>query len=167
MKKRFVCLCTNLIALALLTVCAYAAGPKLQTLHSFTGGGDGSSPVGNLVSDAAGNLYGTTLHGGSDTNCRGNAALGCGVVFELSPPNIPGHPWKETVLYRFSGEADGAVPAAGLVFDQSGNLYGTASQGGNVNDSLCRVPHSFAYFANEWVLGAPVTKPLHGARFDP
>jgi hypothetical protein len=121
----------------LISVSAHAAGPKLQVLHSFSGGTDGSSPVANLVADAAGNLYGTTPNGGANINCEGNAAIGCGVVFELSPPKQPGGPWKETVLYRFTGGADGAEPRAGLVFDQAGNLYGTASEGGNLNGSLC------------------------------
>jgi hypothetical protein len=137
MKRRITLTFSAIACALLLTTCVYAASPKLQVLHSFSGGADGSSPVANLVSDAAGNLYGTTLYGGSKTNCRGDAPLGCGVVFELSPPKAPGGTWTETVLYRFSGEADGAVPAAGLVLDQAGNLYGTASEGGNVNDSLC------------------------------
>jgi uncharacterized repeat protein (TIGR03803 family) len=91
---------------------------------------DGAAPESNLVFDSVGNLYGTTLYGGSggpggDNGC---AAFGdgCGVVFELSPV---GTGWKETVLYSFclqSGCPDGANPSSGLIFDRAGNLYGTA-----------------------------------------
>jgi hypothetical protein len=80
----------------------WAAGPQLQTLHSFAGGTDGRSPVGSLVADAAGNLYGTTLTGGSTSICLG-AGNGCGIVFKLSPPKVRGGVWRETVLYRFTG----------------------------------------------------------------
>ena len=84
-------------------------------LHSFTGLEDGSIPVGALVSDSAGNLYGTTAYGGT---------YGAGIVFELTP--ITGG-WNEKVLYSFTGGADGSNPSAGLVFDSAGNLYGSAS----------------------------------------
>jgi hypothetical protein len=67
----------------MLPIYAFTAGPKLQVLHNFTGGTDGASPAASLVGDAAGNLYGTTLNGGSNTNCLGFAQIGCGTVFEL------------------------------------------------------------------------------------
>src|SRR5271165_2362201 len=67
-------------------------------LHSFTGGIDGVYPYSNLVFDAAGNLYGTTLTGGN----------GGGVVFQLKP--TPAGGWTENVLYSFSGGKDGANP---------------------------------------------------------
>jgi uncharacterized repeat protein (TIGR03803 family) len=89
-------------------------------LHSFTGGNDGVYPYSNLVSDGAGNLYGTTLTGG----------IGGGVVFQLTPKPTGG--WTENVLYRFSGN-DGQNPYAGVVFDQLGNLYGTTWAGGTDN----------------------------------
>jgi uncharacterized repeat protein (TIGR03803 family) len=72
--------------------------------------------------DAGGNLYGTTALGGNSSNS--------GVIFKLTP-NSTG--WTETVLYRFcsqTGCADGASPYAGLTRDSSGNLYGTAKNGG-------------------------------------
>jgi uncharacterized repeat protein (TIGR03803 family) len=87
-------------------------------LHSFTGGADGALDgfVDNagLIRDAVGNLYGTAPAGGiqDQPGC-------CGVVFELSPTGT------ETVLYSFTGGADGGVPLAGLVRDPVGNLYGT------------------------------------------
>jgi uncharacterized repeat protein (TIGR02543 family) len=84
-------------------------------LHSFGNGTDGQQPLGNLIFDGAGNLYGTTYAGGS---------YGNGTVFELSPNGT------ETVLYNFGNGADGRNPSAGLVFDASGNLYGTTSGGG-------------------------------------
>ena len=67
---------------------------------SFTGGADGDNPYAGLIFDAAGNLYGTTLHGGQ--------TIGVGVVFKLTP-NSDGT-WTESVLYNFSGGADGALP---------------------------------------------------------
>jgi uncharacterized repeat protein (TIGR03803 family) len=121
-----------LVLTAALPICAYAAGPKLQVLHSFTAGPDGLEPLAaNLVADATGTLYGTTPNGGTDCFVGGQA--GCGVVFKLSPPNFPGGVWKETILYRFNGGADGATPYAGLVLDSQGNLYGTTQNGGNFN----------------------------------
>jgi len=75
------------------------------------------------VRDAAGNLYGTTLEGGSCTcTGRNQVLVGCGTVFKLDPDG------NETVLYTFTGGSDGAFPYAGLVMDPAtGNLYGTAS----------------------------------------
>jgi uncharacterized repeat protein (TIGR03803 family) len=91
-----------------------------KEIHSFTGGSDGSNPWAGLIFDADGNLYGTTSAGGSSS--------GVGVVFELKP--ISGGGWKETVLHTFSSQAKGYAPAAGVVFDSHGNLYGTTSGGG-------------------------------------
>lgn len=83
---------------------------------------DGERPVGGpLARDSAGNIYGNTIFGGSYRNCNGDA---CGVIFKLDPTG------KETVLHSFTGGADGAFPVAGLTMDSSGNLYGTAWQGG-------------------------------------
>jgi uncharacterized repeat protein (TIGR03803 family) len=100
---------------------------NLTVLHSFTPGSDGQEPYAGLIMDAAGNLYGTTLAGGSSTssNCQGTALGGCGTVFKLDTSG------NETVLYSFKGGDDGAVPYAGLVMDALGNLYGTTNQGGS------------------------------------
>jgi uncharacterized repeat protein (TIGR03803 family) len=84
-------------------------------LYSFSGSADGGSPFGSLIRDAAGNLYGTTNGGG---------ASNAGVVFKLDPS---GH---ESVLYTFSGGADGGYPLGGLVRDSAGNFYGTTNGGG-------------------------------------
>ena len=90
-----------------------------NVLYAFQGGEDGLEPSGNLVFDAAGNIYGTTYGGGTGTACT--AIPGCGTVFELSP-NGDGS-WTETVLYSFQDGGDGALPE-GLTIDASGNLYG-------------------------------------------
>lgn len=90
---------------------------KEKVLHAFTGGTDGGAPqYGGLVMDSAGNLYGTTSYGGAHQYF--------GVVYKVSKPG------KQTVLYSFSGGADGGQPAAGLVMDAAGNLYGTTVGGG-------------------------------------
>jgi uncharacterized repeat protein (TIGR03803 family) len=137
MKERAVYLCMNLIALALLSVCAFAAGPRMQVLHSFVGGTDGSMPRAGVIADAVGNLYGTTSAGGSSNSCFGST--GCGVVFELIPPRTVGGTWKEKILYRFSGGPDGAGPATSLTMDQAGNLYGTTPLGGDLTNQLCSI----------------------------
>lgn len=100
------------------------------TLYRFTGSPDGEWPHAALLLDK-GNLYGTTTCGGS----TGGAAYGCvngfGTVFSLAPPASSGSAWVETVLYSFTGGADGASPNAELVADGRGNLYGTTVTGGN------------------------------------
>ncbi len=101
------------------------------TLYSFSGGDDGLGPNGNLVMDAAGNLYGTTFNGGQGGGfCQGS---GCGTVFQVSP-GVSG--WTETVLHSFNAD-EGYGPSAGLVMDAAGNLYGTAYQGGNLTGENC------------------------------
>lgn len=84
-------------------------------LHSFTLGVDGGFPIGGVILDSAGNLYGTTLFGGSS---------GYGVVFEMDPAG------NETELYSFTGGTDGGFSYAGVTRDSAGNLYGTANIGG-------------------------------------
>jgi uncharacterized repeat protein (TIGR03803 family) len=113
-----------LAALALLLAMAGAPGAQAQTftlLHTFAVDlGDGGQPVAGLLIDASGNLYGTTMIGGSGSG-------GYGTAFELV--NNSGS-YAEHVLYSLPGGADGAGPEAGLVMDASGNLYGTTSGGG-------------------------------------
>jgi uncharacterized repeat protein (TIGR03803 family) len=86
-----------------------------KVLYSFTGGVDGANPNSSLIFDASGDLYGTTYAGG---------AYGAGTVFEVTQAG------EETVLYNFTGGADGANPMSKLIFDTAGNLYGTTSAGG-------------------------------------
>jgi uncharacterized repeat protein (TIGR03803 family) len=96
---------------------------KETVLYSFNGFGDGASPHAGLVMDAKGNLYGTTLSGG--TGC---GHLGCGgTVFKVSKSG------KKTLLHSFSNGTDGAAPQAGLIMDANANLYGTTPLGGNVS----------------------------------
>ncbi len=93
-----------------------------KVLHSFNDNGtDGDLPYAGLIFDAAGNLYGTTVAGGSSY---------AGTVFELTPHGNGN--WTEKVLHSFSNVGtDGASPFAGLIFDAAGNLYGTTTYGGN------------------------------------
>jgi len=85
-----------------------------SVLHSFHGGADGVQPVGNLLLDKSGSLYGVTFSGGS---------AGKGVVFRIDPAG------NETVLHTFTGP-DGDTPSTALVQDSNGNLYGTTEGGG-------------------------------------
>jgi uncharacterized repeat protein (TIGR03803 family) len=95
-------------------------------LYSFTGGNDGENPASALIFDSRGNLYGTAEYGGPS---------GYGAVFKLSPGNQG--EWNESTLHGFAGySVDGGYPAAGLVFDGKGNLYGTTSIGGNSANCL-------------------------------
>lgn len=93
-------------------------GWQETTLYSFSGP-DGSGPIGALVFDKAGNLYGTTVGGG---------AYSSGTAFELSPSGNGS--WTETVLHNFGEGTDGAGPKCDLIFDAEGNLYGTTLGGG-------------------------------------
>lgn len=108
---------------ALIICCGYMFGQAQQNvLWSFGNTpNDGAGPQAALISDSAGNLYGTTSFGGGVSG--GTAG---GTVFELSPQ--PGGTWSESVLYRFCSQTDctdGYEPQAGLVMDSAGNLYGT------------------------------------------
>lgn len=112
-----------------LTASAASAQWNEQVLYSFQGGTDGAEPLGGMVFDKAGNLYGSTEQGGS-SSCAG--PLPCGTVFELSPPGKNGEPWIETILYVFRGRmyGDGASPTGGLITDAVGNLYGVTGYDG-------------------------------------
>jgi hypothetical protein len=103
-----------------------------SVLYVFKGNteGDGATPEGGLVIDAAGNLYGTTAYGGTG-NCKLLGILyGCGTVYELSPPAETGGAWTETILYSFPTAEQGYFPWGDLVLDKAGNLYGATSFGG-------------------------------------
>jgi uncharacterized repeat protein (TIGR03803 family) len=97
-----------------------------SVLHSFGGTGDGCDPVGSLVFDKQGNLYGTAP-------C--STVSEDGMVFELSAPATGNGPWSETIVYGFTGSyyGDGSNPLGALVFDDDGRLYGTTSSGGVQN----------------------------------
>lgn len=96
-----------------------------SVLYSFQGGADGDFSNSGLVMDGAGNLYGTTLFGGT-----GGCAGGCGTVFQLTP-SAHGGSWTESILYSFQNGADGAYPNSGVILDKLGNLYGTTAHGGS------------------------------------
>jgi uncharacterized repeat protein (TIGR03803 family) len=96
-----------------------------RVLHRFNGS-DGFMPLANLVWDAYGNLYGSAEFGG-DNSCAGG---GCGTIFKLSRGT--GTRWRFSVVYEFPIQSAGSDPAGNMVFDGSGNLYGTTVAGGNV-----------------------------------
>jgi uncharacterized repeat protein (TIGR03803 family) len=97
-----------------------SAGNQL-VLYSFQGAPDGSQPWAGVTRDRAGNLYGTTANGG---------AANAGIVFQLNPQG------QETVLYSFTGQADGANPHAGVIRDPAGVVFGTTFLGGIFGDGV-------------------------------
>jgi uncharacterized repeat protein (TIGR03803 family) len=132
------------LSVAAILVCWFSAAvaqPNARLLHTFNGDPDCNDAAAPLISDAEGNLYGATYFGGA-------ASSGC--IFELSPTE---NGWQETVLYSFSGR-DGSLPSAALVFDKSGNLYGTAQSGGAYD-------YGVAYELSPSATGAWTEKVLH------
>jgi uncharacterized repeat protein (TIGR03803 family) len=103
--------------LAMLVPPADAEARTFKVLHSFACGTDGGIPLGGLILDAAGDLYGTTA---------GNSECSFGTVFKLAPDGT------ETVLYNFPGANGGSAPDSTLVMDKSGKLYGTTFAGGTI-----------------------------------
>ena len=96
-----------------------------KVLYSFPGGNGGASPLGKLVFDSAGNLYGTTYY----------------TAYELSPTSTG--PWTIKTLHSFAGGTDGANVQSGLVFDKAGNLYGTSYRGGKHYGTVFElIPHA-------------------------
>jgi uncharacterized repeat protein (TIGR03803 family) len=129
LRRRATSIALTLAAVLLPAVVATrsAQAQTFTLLYQFTGGTAGGNPLAGLVEDTAGNFYGTTSGGGViGGTCK--ILQGCGVVFKVDPSG------KETVLYSFTGLADGAGPLAGLVLDATtGILYGTTSAGGTSN----------------------------------
>lgn len=95
--------------------CSAACGGTETVLYSFQGGADGANPVGNLIADNAGNLYGATTGGDS---------VAGGVVFQFSAAGI------ESVIYAFESTAVGENPNCGLLRLNNGDIFGTTFYGG-------------------------------------
>jgi len=94
-------------------------------LYAFNGLSDGMAPD-QIILDSSGNIYGTTLYGGTGASCSG---YGCGTVYQLTNS---GGAWTKSTLYEFQG-SDGQYPIGGVIFDAAGNLYGVADRGGADN----------------------------------
>ena len=110
-SRRILVVCA---AIAVLGTAAWAASTT-KVIYSFAGGADGEYTDTELVMDSAGNLYGTSVQGGTYAS---------GTVFQVTPEGV------HTVLYNFTGGTDGGEPYKGVTLDAEGNLYGTAVTGG-------------------------------------
>jgi len=99
---------------------------KESVLHSFGNSPDGFQPTSSLTFDTKGNLYGTTVYGGSSK--LGACPNFCGTVFELTPQTDG--TWKESILWNFQGSPDGSSPLGGVAVDSAGDVFGTTYQGG-------------------------------------
>src|SRR5271166_4409457 len=108
----------------LVAMAYFAPGYASETVpYSFQNEGDAAQPVGGLIADTQGALYGTT---------ESESPTLCGAVFRLSPPSSGTGPWSETVLYTFFGyPGDACYPQADLALDTQGALYGTTMGGGS------------------------------------
>lgn len=147
-----------LMGASVLMLVTGAWGQTENVLYSFTGGSDGGEPEANLIGRNS-NLYSTTFNGG---------ASGFGTVFQLTPgsPN-----WTETVLYSFTGGADGGSPAGDVIFDSLGNLYGTtngygAYHGGTVFQLKPGSPNWTLKVLHTFRGGTDGASPLGGVVFD-
>jgi len=107
---------------------------KETVLYNFDGV-NGNGPGAGLVFDKNGNLYGTTIYGGSTSTACDTHREGCGTVFELV--RQPGGMWAEKVLHAFNRDGtDGTQPVASVIFDDAGNIYGMTSQGGSADGGV-------------------------------
>jgi hypothetical protein len=98
---------------------------KYKILHTFTGGSDGGLVAAPPTLDASGNVYGTTYWGGTGYGQECGYESGCGVIFKLSPNKNGG--WKENVLLDLEDDTGGAYDFQPLLFDGSGNLFGSTT----------------------------------------
>ena len=164
--RRRMSILSTLAAVALLLGVAKAASTT-QVIYSFLGDTDGEYADTDLVTDSAGNIYGSTVQGGTYAS---------GTVFQVTPAGV------HTVLYSFTGGADGGEPYKGVTLDAQGNIYGTAGVGGKYvgpcSDTGCgtvfkltnnggswtySVIHSFIGGKDGWGPGSGVTVDSHGA----
>lgn len=142
-----------------------------SVLHNFGSATDGRNPESKLTIDSPGNLYGTTLNGGTYT-CGGT---GCGVVFELSATKGG---WREAVLHNFGNgctqprsNCDGANPNGGVILDSSGHLYGATTYGGtSLGECFCGAVYDMERTAKgtwlEGVISRKVQYPTGDLVFD-
>lgn len=130
-----------------------AADGKEKVIYSFSADNTGDTPANGLTQDAAGNLYGTTLSGGTTFN---------GVIYKLTPAG------KEMVLYSFTGGNDGSEPRGVLVRDKAGNLFGVAGQGGaqNYGEVFKLTPAGKLHVLHSFAGGSDGDTPLAGLTAD-
>lgn len=115
--------------------------------------GKSDVPIGGVVFDSLGNLYGAAQGGGK---C-------CGVAFEMS---LSAGKWKEKVLHAFDPALEGTAPRGNLIFDASGNLYGTTTQPfGTVYELIPKV-HGWQIKTLYVFSGADGFEPVAGLTFD-
>ncbi|MGH9500581.1 MAG: choice-of-anchor tandem repeat GloVer-containing protein [Terriglobales bacterium] len=112
-----------LFALLALAVPSFLAAQTFTLVHSFQGPPDGGIPIGTLIGDNAGNIYGTT-EGGGGSQCLSGFIYGCGTIFKVDPSG------QETILHSFTDQPDGANPVAGLTIGPRATAVGTTSAGG-------------------------------------
>src|SRR5579863_2858348 len=127
-------------------------------LHVFKGKAfnDGEFPAGGVITDASGNIYGTTSYGGTGDCVLLGIKGGCGTVYEFSPPRTEGGAWTYAILYSFKGGNDGYLPNGDLVFDSTGSLYGSTAFGGG-KGTTCD-PGYYQYCGTVFKLSPPKTK---------
>jgi uncharacterized repeat protein (TIGR03803 family) len=131
------------------------SGWYFARLYAFKGVSDGAKPTARVVFGPDSNLYGGTLAGGVVTTAQGHTY---GTIYMLTPPGEgctnSSCSWAETVLYSFSGGADGSQPGdGGLTFDRSGNAYGTTFHGGQTGGSCgsgCGVVFKLSPSGDRW-----------------
>lgn len=127
------------IFIVVATLVYAASASTTKVIYSLGGDEDGEYTDTDLVMDNAGNLYGSSVRGGE---------FGGGTVFQLSPN---GNSWTHTVLYSFTGGADGGEPYKGVTLDAQGNLYGTAVTGGGGScEGGCGVTYKLTNSGGAW-----------------
>src|SRR5580704_17794308 len=126
-------------------------------LYVFKGvnSNDGNTPVGGVIFDQAGNLYGTTAYGGTGNCMLFGGRVGCGTVYVLMPPKQKGGKWTEKILHSFQSGKDGYFPWGDLTVDSAGNLYGATEYGGGYGS--CNAPY-YQYCGTVFKLSPPKTK---------
>src|SRR5438552_6720909 len=121
------------------SVAVVRAAGTTEIIYSFAGEDDGEYADTDLVIDSTGNLYGTTVLGGD---------FGGGTVWQLTPSDTG---WAHTVLYRFTGGADGVEPYKGVTLDAQGNIYGTAvTRGSGSCEGGCGVAYKLTNSGGTW-----------------